>query len=196
MYLIAGLGNIGMKYSNTRHNLGFLVVDHLLQANLENRLKVIEDEDTEAYVLKKLSDGENEFLAMKALGFMNLSGRPIATVMKRYDIAAENLVVVHDDLDLEPGDVKIKFGGGSGGHNGLRSIIEEIATGDLLRVRLGIGRPPGKKDPSDFVLEQYTSRELHDVAFQVMEAVDAVKLIISQGPESAMNQVNGRERDQ
>lgn len=192
MNFVAGLGNIGMKYAHTRHNFGFMVIDHLLSRNLESELKIVEDADADAYVLRTMSDGENEFFVFKALGFMNLSGRPIRNALNRTECKASDLIVVHDDLDLELGEVRVKFGGGSGGHNGLKSIFEETGTNEFIRVRAGIGRPPGRTPAADYVLDEFTAKEMHEVAFAIIEAAHAVSLIVRDGLESAMNEINAR----
>ncbi|TLM72659.1 MAG: aminoacyl-tRNA hydrolase, partial [Actinobacteria bacterium] len=145
--IVVGLGNPGPEYESSRHNAGFIVVD-LLAENL--RAAYWKDEAGARTSLVRL--GDEELLLAEPMAFMNVSGNAVAKLAERYEAGIGDLVVVHDDLDLAPGVVRVKRGGGHGGHNGLRSLSERLGGGDYVRVRVGIGRPPGRMDPADFVL--------------------------------------------
>jgi PTH1 family peptidyl-tRNA hydrolase len=125
---------------------------------------------------------------------MNLSGVPVKTLLHQLNLGVDRLVVVHDDLDLEPGRLRIKLNGGHGGHNGIRSILEVLGTGEFVRVKIGIGRPPGGLDSAEYVLERATRSELDVIEPCVERAVDALEVLIHRGTAAAMNQFNVRER--
>ena len=167
MYLISGLGNPGDKYKNTRHNIGFLVIDAITK-NLSTIN--IQNQNFQAKVQKNLSN-----LYVKPQTFMNLSGESILSIAEYYDIANENIIIIHDDLDLPFGTVKYKVGGGHGGHNGLRSIDSHIGK-DYIRVRVGIGKPEEKSDVANYVLSNFTKEE-----FTQLDAIIAhvIKSIIA-----------------
>ena len=170
-----GLGNPGRSYQRTRHNVGFLVADELARrhgGSWRKRKKV------EA---APVSLGSSEVTLLKPTTFMNDSGSALA------GSAPEDLIVVHDDLDLPPGDVRVKVGGGAGGHKGLRSIIQHLGP-DFVRVRVGIGRPPAGVGATDYVL----SRMDATVRDAVPRAADAVEVVVEDGPEAAMNRFNAR----
>ncbi len=168
MYLIAGLGNPGDNYALTRHNVGFLVIDEIAK-NIPT--SNINNSNFKAKVLK----ASNKLL-VKPQTFMNLSGESILPIADYYNIANENIIVIHDDLDLPFGSVKFKIGGGHGGHNGLRSIDSNINK-DYIRVRIGIGKPENKKDVANFVLSNFSKDELNqlnDIISHVIKAIDAI----------------------
>ena len=145
MLLVAGLGNPGEEYAHTRHNSGFMVVDELARRGGVSYWK----SQAGAMVARCRVAGREVVLA-KPQSFMNTSGGPVSKLCAAYDVAPEELLVVHDELDIPAGDVRVKFSGGHGGHNGLRSIIDKLGSRDFSRVRVGIGRPPGSMDPADF----------------------------------------------
>jgi PTH1 family peptidyl-tRNA hydrolase len=180
--LVVGLGNPGPRYAGNRHNVGFLVLD-VLAARMGGRLKA---HKSRVDVLEGRLAGVPVVLG-EPRSFMNESGGPVVSVSRFYKVPAERLVVVHDELDLPYGVLRLKQGGGDGGHNGLRSITASLGTGDYLRVRFGIGRPPGRQDPADFVLRDFSSAERKDLGYHVEHAADAVETLLGQGLEVAQN---------
>lgn len=181
--LVVGLGNPGPDYAETRHNVGFRVVELLAARAGGGRFS---RHRTNADVLEGRLAGRRVVLA-EPRTFMNLSGGPVAGLLRYYAVPVEDLVVVHDDLDLGFGVVRLKRGGGEGGHNGLRSISKSVGTRDYLRVRFGIGRPPGRQDPADFVLKRFTGTEVKELDLAVDLAADAVEALLSDGLEQAQN---------
>ena len=152
--MVVGLGNPGAEYDDTRHNVGFMAVDHI--AN-ELRIKFKEKIANSAVGTGQFR-GEKVVL-VKPMGYMNLSGKSVAMLMDHFSTRPSDLTVLHDDLDIQLGKVKMKKNGGSAGHNGIGSIIEEIGTGDFRRLRIGIGRPPEGGDVSEYVLSPFTEEE-------------------------------------
>ncbi len=185
-FMIVGLGNPGAEYENTRHNAGFMVVD-LLGENL----RVAYWKDEAGARVGNVRLGDAELTLVKPQTFMNLSGKAVAKLARAYDIAPVDIVIVHDDLDIPEETVRVKRGGGHGGHNGLRSLVEALGTGDFVRVRLGIGRPPGRQDPADFVLEPMRREVAERLAGMVPHAAQAVLHVLEHGVESAMQEYNG-----
>lgn len=171
--LIVGLGNPGREYKNTRHNLGFLVLDHLVKRHDTS----FDKRSMKAKWTVMMGNDEKVILA-KPQTFVNLSGQSIRALLNYFDLTEKELAVVHDDLDLPLGKVRKKNGGGSGGHNGLKSIIEELGTGEFSRIRIGIGRPPGKKDPAKFVLEPFLKDEQEEIDLAIERAVDGIEGLI------------------
>src|SRR5664280_1019321 len=152
--LVIGLGNPGSEYAATRHNAGFMVIDLLAET-----LGAAYWKDEAGAKTAKVRFGDGDLVLAKPQAFMNVSGKSVKRLLERYDVPIDEVVVVHDDLDLGPGDVRAKKAGGHGGHNGLRSLHD--AVGDsYLRVRVGIGRPPGRMDPADYVLEPLRGEKL------------------------------------
>jgi PTH1 family peptidyl-tRNA hydrolase len=180
--LVVGLGNPGTRYAATRHNAGFLVVD-LLAERMGAKFKAHKGV---ADVATGQLAGVPVALA-KPRSFMNESGRPVVAVARFYKVPPEQLTVVHDELDLPFGTLRLKRGGGDGGHNGLRSVSAALGAKDYSRVRFGIGRPPGRQDPADFVLRDFAIAERKDVPFLVDRAADAVELLLRDGLEAAQN---------
>jgi PTH1 family peptidyl-tRNA hydrolase len=183
-YLVVGLGNPGPRYAGTRHNAGFLVVN-LLASRVGGRLKA---HKARADVLEGRL-GSVPLVLAEPRSFMNESGGPVAGLMRFYKAPLDRLVVVHDDLDLPFGALRLKRGGGDGGHNGLRSISAALGR-DYNRVRLGIGRPPGRQDPADYVLRDFSGAERKDLDYVVDRAADAVEALIADGLEAAQNRFN------
>jgi len=181
--LVVGLGNPGPDYAPTRHNVGFRVVALLATRAGGGRFS---RHRTNADVLEGRLGGRRVVLATPRT-YMNVSGGPVAGLLRYFAVAVEDLVVVHDDLDLGFGVVRLKRGGGEGGHNGLRSISTSIGTRDYLRVRLGIGRPPGRQDPADFVLQRFSSTEAKELDLVVDLAADAAQALLAEGLEPAQN---------
>ncbi len=180
---MVGLGNPGDNYARTRHNLGFMVAD-LLAARLGSKFKAHKRSGAE--VVSGRLAGHPVLLA-KPRCYMNESGRQIGPLAKFYSVAPADIIVVHDDLDLEFGRIRLKIGGGEGGHNGLRSVAAALGTKDFQRVRIGIGRPPGRKDPASFVLENFTATERAEVPTMCEQAADATELLVELGLEPAQN---------
>jgi PTH1 family peptidyl-tRNA hydrolase len=182
VWLVAGLGNPGPAYAGHRHNVGYLVADELavrlgspFRAHKAARAEVVEGR-----IGDPGTDAPRVVLA-RGRCYMNESGGPIKALMTFYKVPADRLVVVHDELDLPFGTLRVKLGGGDNGHNGLRSVRSSLGTGEFNRVRVGIGRPPGRKDVSDHVLSDYSSAERRDVPFQVDRAADAVESLVVDG---------------
>ncbi|HEY4003900.1 MAG TPA: aminoacyl-tRNA hydrolase [Pseudonocardia sp.] len=180
--LVVGLGNPGPKYADTRHNVGFAVVERLA-ARAGERFKAHRGL---ADVAAGRLAGSRVVLA-KPRSYMNVSGGPVASVLRYYGVPVEALIVVHDDLDLGLGTVRLKRGGGEGGHNGLRSISQSIGTRDYLRARFGIGRPPGRMDPADYVLRRFSAAERTEVDLAVELCADAVEALLTDGLEPTQN---------
>jgi PTH1 family peptidyl-tRNA hydrolase len=183
--LVVGLGNPGPRYATTRHNAGFLVAD-LLAERLGGRFKAHKGR---ADVLEGRLAGVPVVLA-KPRSYMNESGGPIVSVARFYKVPIERIVLVHDDLDLPYGALRLKRGGGEGGHNGLRSASASLGSNEYLRVRFGIGRPPGRQDPADYVLRDFSATERKELPFFLDRCADAVEALISQGLEAAQNAYN------
>ncbi|GAB0108036.1 aminoacyl-tRNA hydrolase [Nocardia sp. JMUB6875] len=184
--LVVGLGNPGSEYERTRHNVGFMVAD-VLAERVGGRFTV--HKKSGADLLEARLDGRKVLLA-KPRTYMNLSGRPVAALAKFFSVPATEVIVVHDELDLPFGAVRLKRGGGEGGHNGLRSISQALTTKDYLRVRFGIGRPPGRQDPADYVLKPFSAPERKEVPVIVEQTADAVELLLRVGLETAQNQLH------
>jgi peptidyl-tRNA hydrolase, PTH1 family len=188
-WLVAGLGNPGREYAGNRHNVGFLVAD-LLASRVGakfGRSKRAHAEVAEA----RLGFGGPRLVLVKPLTFMNLSGGPVVSLAQFFKVPVANVVAVHDELDVPFGQVRVKRGGGEGGHNGLRSMSKSLATKDYARVRVGIGRPPGRQDPADFVLSDFSSAERKELDFLVDRAADVVEAVILEGVEWAQNKYHG-----
>lgn len=184
--LVVGLGNPGPEYERTRHNVGFLVAD-VLAERVGGRFSV--HKKSGADLLTARLDGRQVLIA-KPRSFMNLSGRPVAALARFFSVPATEVIVVHDELDLPFGAIRLKRGGGEGGHNGLRSVSQALTTKDYLRTRIGIGRPPGRQDPADYVLKPFSAAERKEVPVLVEQAADAVELLLRVGLETAQNQLH------
>ena len=184
--LVLGLGNPGPVYAKTRHNLGFMVAD-LLAARAGASFKAHKKSGAEVATGRLAG---RPIIFGKPRSFMNESGRQVAALAKFYSVPPAGLVVIHDDLDIDFGRIRLKFGGGVAGHNGLRSVASALNTNDFHRVRVGIGRPPGRKEPVAFVLENFTAAERPEVPVICEQAADATELLIKLGLEAAQNQVH------
>lgn len=180
--VVVGLGNPGPQYAGNRHNIGFLVADELA-ARMGGKFK---GHRSVADILEGRLAGRRVAL-VKPRTYMNLSGGPVVGAMRFFKVPLENLVVVHDELDLPYGAVRLKLGGGENGHNGLRSITKSLGSRDYHRVRFGIGRPPGRMDAADFVLRDFSATERKELAFGVDRCADAVEALVSMGLEGAQN---------
>lgn len=184
-HLVVGLGNPGPEYELTRHNAGFLTVD-LLGENL--RATYWKDEAGAKVAVVRIGGGD--LVLAKPQTFMNLSGASVKKLAEIHDVPTDEIVIVHDDIDLAPGRVLCKRGGGHGGHNGLRSLHEKLGSDAYLRVRVGVGRPPGRMDPADWVLQRLKSDALREFEDSIPTAAQAVLHVIEHGIESAMREYN------
>lgn len=187
LWLVVGLGNPGPSYARNRHNAGFMVLD-VLAARAGGKFK---SHRARAEVLEGRLAGARVVLA-KPRSFMNLSGGPVKALCDFYKVPVERLIVVHDELDIPFGTVRLKRGGGDNGHNGLRSVTKALGTRDYLRVRFGVGRPPGRMDPAAYVLKDFSAAERKDLEFEVDRAADAAEALISDGLEAAQNVFHAR----
>jgi PTH1 family peptidyl-tRNA hydrolase len=183
--LIVGLGNPGPGYAGNRHNAGFMVVDELAR-RVGGRFTA---QKTGADVLEARLAGRRVVLA-RPRSFMNVSGPAVAATARYFKIPPTDVIVVHDDLDLDFGVLKLKRGGGEGGHNGLRSVSACLGTRDYLRVRFGIGRPPGRMDPADYVLRDFPPVQCEELALLVDRCADVVEQLLAQGLAATQNQVH------
>jgi peptidyl-tRNA hydrolase, PTH1 family len=181
-WIIAGLGNPGPEYAGTRHNAGHMVLA-LLAERMGARFKAhrTRNDTAEGRLV-----GQAVTLA-RPRSYMNLSGGPVASLIAFYKLPAQRLVVIHDELDLPFGTVRLKLGGGDNGHNGLRSITSALGTRDYYRVRFGIGRPPGRMDPAAYVLSDFTAADRKDLPFLADRAADAAETLITKGLTEAQN---------
>lgn len=185
--LVIGLGNPGPQYEKTRHNIGFVVAD-ALAARLGGSFKVHKRSGAEI-ITGRL--GNRPVVVAKPRTYMNESGRHVGPLAKFYSVSPADVIVIHDELDIDFGKIRLKLGGGEGGHNGLRSVANALGTKDFQRVRIGIGRPPGRKDPADFVLENFSAAERKELPAICEQAADATELLIETGLEPAQNLVHG-----
>jgi PTH1 family peptidyl-tRNA hydrolase len=184
-WLVLGLGNPGAQYAGNRHNIGFMTID-VLADRLGTSFKA---HKSRADVAEIRIAGHRSVLA-KPRVFMNTSGGPAAGLVGFFKVPLEQVVVVHDELDLEPGTIRLKHGGGDNGHNGLKSLRSSLGSGDFYRVRLGIGRPPGRQDPADYVLRDFPAAARADVGVQVARAAEAIETLIADGLVAAQNAFN------
>ena len=182
-WLVAGLGNPGDRYAKTRHNIGAMVVDELARAAGERFRKA---RFVPVEVAELTIDGERVWLA-KSLRYMNESGPSYASTAKKHHVAPDQVIAVHDEIDLAFCALRVKSGGGTAGHNGLKSLQQALRTPEFLRVRLGVGRPPGRQEPADYVLEPFAKREEADVALLIDEGANAVRTLIASGLEAAQD---------
>lgn len=184
--LVVGLGNPGPQYPKTRHNLGFMVAD-LLAARMGATFKVHKRSGAEIATGRL---AHRPVVLAKPRTYMNESGRQVGPLAKFYSVTPADVIVIHDELDIDFGQIRLKQGGGEGGHNGLRSLVNALGTKDFHRVRIGIGRPPGRKDPAAFVLENFSATERPQVPTICEMAADATELLVEVGLEPAQNQVH------
>ena len=185
-WLVVGLGNPGPDYAGTRHNVGVLVVDELAE---RARGRFAKHKRAHAQVAEERLQGQRAVLA-KPSSYMNESGGPVKGLLDFYKVPMEQLVVIHDELDIPFSTLRLKLGGGDNGHNGLKSIRRSTGSGEFYRVRVGIGRPPGRQDPADFVLKPWSSVERKELPMLVSDAADAVELLMHEGLERAQNRFN------
>ena len=191
LWLVVGLGNPGPSYSGHRHNIGYLVADELasrmggsFRAHKSGRADVVEGR------LAPPGTPAPRVVLMRGRGYMNESGGPVSTIAKFYGVTPAGIIAIHDELDIAFGTLRVKFGGGDNGHNGLRSMRASLGTGDFFRVRAGIGRPPGRQAVADFVLSDYSAVERKELPFQVGDAADAVECLVTDGLEKTQSRFN------
>ena len=196
-WLLVGLGNPGPTYASHRHNAGYLVVDELARrAGVrftgagQLRAEVAQTRLTASGGLGGVGGEAEQLVLLKPRTFMNESGAAVGKALAYYRIPPERLVVIHDEIDIEFGQLRLKFGGGDNGHNGLKSIRRSLGTGDYFRARFGVGRPPGRQDPADYVLSNFPSSLSEDVAVEVSRCADAVEALLTIGLDAAQSRFN------
>lgn len=178
MWLIVGLGNPGPRYEATRHNVGQMVIDELAA----RRSEPFKQHKANARVAETwLRPGGAKLVLAKPNSFMNVSGGPVANLARFYGVEADRVVVVHDELDIPFDTLRLKTGGGHGGHNGVRDVAKALGTPDFARVRVGIGRPPGRQDPADWVLDPFGATERQNLPILIADAADAVEHLVEVG---------------
>ena len=188
-WLVVGLGNPGPDYAANRHNVGQMVLD-ILADRISATFK---SHKANASVAEgRIGFGGPKVILAKPGTYMNNSGGPVANLMKFYDVAIQNVIVVHDELDIDAGAVRVKQAGGHAGHNGLRDVIAAADSNDFVRVRVGIGRPPGRQDAADFVLKNFSGDERKELPLLLALSADAVEEIVTKGALEAMNTVNAK----
>ena len=179
--LVAGLGNPGEEYEQTRHNCGFATVDAIA-----GDLGVSYWKTQDGCLVGIAKVGGEELLLAKPQSFMNCSGGPVSHLMRRYAVSPEDLLVIHDDLDLPEGAIRFKRGGGHGGHNGLKSITASLGTNAYARLKIGIGRPPGRMNPADYVLQKLRKQQADEFEITVRQAAEAAMFAVREGLDEAM----------
>jgi peptidyl-tRNA hydrolase, PTH1 family len=183
--LVVGLGNPGEEYNQTRHNVGAEVVEILARRHGGKLRK-----QKERSLTDQVNVGGKRMALAIPLTYMNLSGEAVAPLVRRYGVEPSQLVVVQDEMDFELGRLQVKDGGGLAGHNGLKSIVAHLHTQDFVRIRIGIGKPPGSRQGADHVLRRFSKAERKEIDVTLEEAADAVELILAEGVDVAMNRVN------
>ena len=185
-WLVVGLGNPGPTYERTRHNIGAIVIDELAQrftSPLKRHKRALAE-------VAEIKIGEHKVVIAKPLSYMNESGGPVKALASFYKVPLEQIIVLHDELDIPLGTIRLKLGGGDNGHNGLKSIRGAFGNGEWHRVRLGIGRPPGNQDPSDFVLKPFSSTESVEVSVLRENGAEATQKLITDGLLAAQSTFN------
>jgi PTH1 family peptidyl-tRNA hydrolase len=188
-WLVVGLGNPGREYAGNRHNVGFMVAE-LLASRVGGRFgrhKRAVAEVAEG----RLGFGGPKLILAKPLTFMNLSGAPVVALSQFFKVPLEHVIAVHDELDVPYGQVRAKRGGGEGGHNGLRSMSKSLGGKEYARVRFGVSRPPGRQDPADYVLSDFSAAERKELDFLLDRAADVVEAVVLEGVEWAQNKYHG-----
>jgi PTH1 family peptidyl-tRNA hydrolase len=188
---VVGLGNPGPTYAGHRHNVGYLVAD-VLAARIGARFSAPKGLRAELADgrLRPIGPDSVRLALMKSRTYMNETGGAVSAVLSYFSLTTHQLVAIHDELDIDPGQIRVKFGGGDNGHNGLRSMRRSLGTGDFFRVRVGIGRPPGRQDPADFLLSNFSAAERADLAVEVERAADAVESLLTVGLERTQSTFN------
>ena len=181
-WLVVGLGNPGPAYAGNRHNAGFMVAD-LLAARMGGKFKA---KRGLADILEGRLAG-NRVALMKPRSYVNESGGPVTSMRDFFKVPVERILVIHDELDIPYGTLRLRIGGGEGGHNGIRSLVSSLRSKDFHRLRFGVGRPPGRMDPADFVLKDFTPAERRELGVHLVRAADAVESLLADGLERAQN---------
>jgi len=189
-FLLIGLGNPGREYANTRHNFGFMLIDRIAVRLNTRGMKV----QSKAIVLNTTYE-ERKLILAKPQTFMNLSGQSVQGLAHFYKIPFTNLMILSDDLDIPFGTIRIRASGGPGGQRGLGSILEKLGTKDIPRMRLGIGRPPGRMDPANYVLQNFSKDETQTLSEILDRAADATLEFVTNGLNASMNKFNGSSKD-
>ncbi len=184
-YLIVGLGNPGREYRENRHNIGFMLIDRLA-VRLNARMTRMQSKA----IVASTRHGDAKIILAKPQTFMNLSGQAVQGLVRFYKIPLENLIVAHDDLDLPFETIRLRPGGGAGGQKGIKSTIQHLGTNDFSRLRLGIGRPPGRMDPAAYVLQDFAKGDEQFLSETLDRAANAVFAFIEEGIDKAMNRFN------
>jgi peptidyl-tRNA hydrolase, PTH1 family len=190
-WLVVGLGNPGPAFASHRHNIGYRVVEELAR-RMQLRFRVVRGiraEVADGRVGPPGGDGPRLMLA-KSRTFMNETGWAVTRLLAYYKLKPPQMIVVHDELDIDVGQLRVKFGGGDNGHNGLRSIRTALGTGDFYRVRIGVGRPPGRQDPADFLLSDIPASAREDIEVEIGRAADAVESLVAVGLDRTQNVFN------
>jgi PTH1 family peptidyl-tRNA hydrolase len=187
-WLIAGLGNPGDEYARTRHNAGRLAVEDLADRS-GSRLRKVRFQAAEAADVRI---GDEVVWLVASTRFMNESGPTYASLARKHGIAPDHVVAVHDEIEIPPEELMVKFGGGSAGHNGVRSLAQALGSKDFYRVRIGVGRPPGRQDPADYVLQRVATSAWDGFAVDIARAADAVECLVTEGLEPAQQRFNRR----
>ncbi|SDY03022.1 peptidyl-tRNA hydrolase [Micromonospora pattaloongensis] len=188
-WLVVGLGNPGREYARNRHNVGFMVVELLagrMGAKFSRHRRAVAE-----VAEGRLGMGGPKLVLVKPLTYMNLSGGPAVALSQFYKVPVDQVIAVHDELDIDYGQLRAKRGGGEGGHNGLRSMSKSLGSKEYARVRFGIGRPPGRQDPADYVLSDFSATERKELEFLVDRAADVVEAIVNHGVEWTQNAYHG-----
>lgn len=177
-WLIVGLGNPGPRYEATRHNVGQMVIDELAA----RRSETLRAHKAQARVAETwLRPGSAKIVLAKPNSFMNVSGGPVSALAQFYGVPPERVIIVHDEIDIPFDTIKLKIGGGHGGHNGVRDVAKALGTAEFARVRVGVGRPPGRQDAADWVLDPFGSTERPQLPLLVSDAADAVETVVAEG---------------
>lgn len=186
-WLVVGLGNPGDRYARTRHNVGVMVLGELLDRT-SSKLK----SHKSGMLIAEVNLGGTPLVLARSTSYMNETGRPLGQLARFYKTPPGQIVVVHDELDIPFGEVRVKLGGGTAGHNGLKSVGNHLSTKDFPRVRVGISRPTGRLDAADYVLQEFSGAERRELPEIVERSADAVERLITEGTERAMNEFNTR----
>lgn len=184
--MIVGLGNPGKEYRENRHNVGFMAVDQLAE-----KFGITLGKVQSKAILGEGKVGDIRVMLVKPQTFMNLSGQAVASLVRFYKIPLDRILVIHDDLDLPLGTLRLRPGGGSGGQKGIASIIERLGTQEFPRMRVGIGRPPGRMDAADYVLQDFSKQDKEELVFLFQRAAEAIDVFIHTDLQTTMNQFNG-----
>jgi peptidyl-tRNA hydrolase, PTH1 family len=190
-WLVVGLGNPGPAFASHRHNLGYRVADELAR-RMGGRFSVKRGTRAEVVEAKMGPPGDDapRLVLAKSRTFMNECGAAVNRLLSYYKLQPVQMIVIHDELDIEPGQLRVKFGGGDNGHNGLRSIRQSLGTGDFFRVRIGVGRPPGRQDPANFLLSNFPASAREDVEVEIIRAADAVESLVLVGLDRTQSTFN------